>query len=100
MTTVTARKGVAFHKKKAPPVRARLGHPRRVDGVGDQARASSLRSPSALYARPVVGLVWLASIVQTLADHGDNPRFLIPLQMFVFYMVASWMWQWKGTRTA
>lgn len=46
------------------------------------------------------GLVWLASIVQTLADHGDNPRFLIPLQMFVFYMVASWMWQWKGTRTA
>ncbi|MCH7611488.1 MAG: hypothetical protein IIB10_12490, partial [Chloroflexi bacterium] len=46
------------------------------------------------------GLVWLASIVQTFADHGDNPRFLIPLQMFVFYMVASWMWQWKGTRTA
>lgn len=24
--------------------------------------------------------VWIASILQTLADHGDNPRFLVPLQ--------------------
>ncbi|MCZ6874899.1 MAG: hypothetical protein O7G88_15445, partial [bacterium] len=43
------------------------------------------------------GLVWLASIVQTLADHGDNPRFLIPLQTFVFYVVGSWMWEWRKT---
>jgi len=33
------------------------------------------------------GLVWLISVVQTLADHGDNPRFLMPLQMLVFYVV-------------
>ncbi|MBN1264774.1 MAG: hypothetical protein JXA25_04725 [Anaerolineales bacterium] len=33
------------------------------------------------------GLVWLISIVQTLADHGDNPRFLMPLQMLVFFVV-------------
>jgi len=46
------------------------------------------------------GLVWIASIVQTLADHGDNPRFLIPLQMLVFYVVAYWIWQWRRTKTA
>jgi len=33
------------------------------------------------------GLVWLISVVQTLADHGDNPRFLMPLQMLVFFVV-------------
>jgi len=33
------------------------------------------------------GLVWLISVVQTLVDHGDNPRFLVPLQMIVFYVV-------------
>jgi 4-amino-4-deoxy-L-arabinose transferase-like glycosyltransferase len=26
------------------------------------------------------GFVWTTSILQTLADHGDNPRFLVPLQ--------------------
>jgi hypothetical protein len=30
------------------------------------------------------GFVWFTSIVQTVADHGDNPRFLIPLQPLVF----------------
>ena len=33
------------------------------------------------------GLIWLTSIVQTLVDHGDNPRFLVPLQMLVFFVV-------------
>jgi hypothetical protein len=33
------------------------------------------------------GLIWLISIVQTLVDHGDNPRFLVPLQMIVLYVV-------------
>ena len=42
------------------------------------------------------GLVWLASIVQTLVDHGDNPRFLIPLQTLVFYVVARWILQWRN----
>ncbi len=31
----------------------------------------------------LTGIIWLASIVQTLLDHGDNPRFLVPLQSFV-----------------
>jgi hypothetical protein len=33
--------------------------------------------------------VWLISIVQTLLDHGDNPRFLVPLQMIVFITVLA-----------
>lgn len=33
------------------------------------------------------GAVWVSSIIQTLADHGDNPRFLIPLQMLVCLVV-------------
>lgn len=35
----------------------------------------------------VAGSVWVASILQTLADHGDNPRFLVPLQPLVTFWV-------------
>lgn len=34
------------------------------------------------------GFIWFTSFVQTIADHGDNPRFLIPLQAIVFYSVV------------
>jgi hypothetical protein len=34
------------------------------------------------------GVIWIASILQTLLDHGDNPRFLIPLQSLVVLWVA------------
>jgi hypothetical protein len=33
------------------------------------------------------GFIWFTSIVQTIVDHGDNPRFLIPLQPIVFFVV-------------
>lgn len=46
------------------------------------------------------GLIWTASIVQTLVDHGDNPRFLIPLQTLVFYVVARWIWEWRSIARA
>jgi hypothetical protein len=36
----------------------------------------------------LTGVIWLASILQTLLDHGDNPRFLIPLQSLVVLWVA------------
>jgi hypothetical protein len=36
----------------------------------------------------LMGAVWIASILQTLLDHGDNPRFLIPLQSLVVCWVA------------
>jgi hypothetical protein len=38
------------------------------------------------------GLAWLTSVAQTLLDHGDNPRFLVPLQMVVIYVVACSIW--------
>jgi len=31
--------------------------------------------------------VCATSIVQTLLDHGDNPRFLVPLQSLVIFWV-------------
>lgn len=40
-----------------------------------------LRVPGALWF--LASTVWLASVIQTLVDHGDNPRFLIPLQSAV-----------------
>jgi hypothetical protein len=50
--------------------------------------AARRRLRPAKQALAVAGLIWLTSIVQTLADHGDNPRFLVPLQMLVFLFVA------------
>ncbi len=44
------------------------------------------------YALAAGGLVLATSIVQTLADHGDNPRFLVPLQMIVTFTVARAVW--------
>lgn len=41
----------------------------------------------------LAGTVWLGSIVQTMLDHGDNPRFLIPLQSVVVLWVV-----WVGWR--
>lgn len=41
------------------------------------------------------GTVWIASVVQTLADHGDNPRFLIPAQMLVVYVVVRMAYAWR-----
>ncbi len=35
----------------------------------------------------VAGAVWGTSILQTFLDHGDNPRFLIPLEGFVLVWV-------------
>jgi hypothetical protein len=51
-------------------------------------------------AMAVAGLVWLTSIVQTLADHGDNPRFLVPLQMVVILFVVWAVWSWKQSAPA
>lgn len=35
----------------------------------------------------ILGTVWIASILQTLMDHGDNPRFLVPMQSLVVLWV-------------
>jgi hypothetical protein len=44
------------------------------------------------------GMIWLISIVQTLVDHGDNPRFLVPLQMIVLYVVIRAAYHWLDRR--
>jgi hypothetical protein len=35
-------------------------------------------------------MLWVTSVVQTLLDHGDNPRFLVPVQSLVVLLVAAW----------
>jgi hypothetical protein len=36
------------------------------------------------------GVVWFTSIIQTLLDHGDNPRFSVPIQTLVLFVVLWW----------
>ena len=54
-----------------------------------------------LFAWFALSAVWMTSILQTLAEHGDNPRFLAPLQSLVVIVVACWLVNifaaWKGT---
>ena len=44
------------------------------------------------------GMIWMISILQTLLDHGDNPRFLVPLQVLVIYLVVRTLWFWSKGR--
>jgi len=41
----------------------------------------------------LLSTIWNASILQTLLDHGDNPRFLVPLQSLVVLWVALFFFQ-------
>jgi hypothetical protein len=43
------------------------------------------------YMWMILGILWVASILQTLLDHGDNPRFLVPLQSLVVLWVAAFL---------
>jgi hypothetical protein len=42
--------------------------------------------------------VWLTSVLQTLPDHGDNPRFLVPLQSLVVFWVIWIAYHWSKNR--
>ena len=55
------------------------------------AIASSL--PSSFWC--LAGTIWIASILQTMLDHGDNPRFLVPLQSLVVVLVI-WLLSWSS----
>jgi hypothetical protein len=37
-----------------------------------------------------LGTIWLTSIAQTFLDHGDNPRFMVPVQSLVLMVVFCW----------
>ncbi|MGE5124500.1 MAG: hypothetical protein ACM3H7_08275 [Acidobacteriaceae bacterium] len=46
-----------------------------------------------LFIWTLLGTIWIASVVQTLLDHGDNPRFLVPLQSLVVLCVTVFIFQ-------
>ncbi len=49
-----------------------------------------------------ISFLWLISILQTFAEHGDNPRFLAPAQSLVFItliVLYSWRNNQQGTET-
>jgi 4-amino-4-deoxy-L-arabinose transferase-like glycosyltransferase len=64
------------------------------------------KARTALGMSPFVWLalvcIWAASVAQTLLDHGDNPRYLVPLQTLVVVIVAWWSTQiysvWKTNK--
>ena len=64
------------------------------------------KARATLQMRPFLWLalvsIWAASMAQTLLDHGDNPRYLVPLQTLVIVIVAWWSLQiftrWKTNR--
>jgi hypothetical protein len=37
-----------------------------------------------------VSVVWLTSIIQALLDHGDNPRFSVPIQTLILFVILWW----------
>jgi hypothetical protein len=73
--------GLTVWPKKVTPRQGLIAHL--------QSTASSL--PSFLWC--LAGTVWIASILQTLLDHGDNPRFLVPLQSLVVLWVLWFSWR-------
>ncbi len=50
----------------------------------------------------IAGIIWICSIVQTILDHGDNPRFLLPVQSLVVFWVFWVIWvslsAWMGSK--
>jgi 4-amino-4-deoxy-L-arabinose transferase-like glycosyltransferase len=46
-----------------------------------------------------IGAVWIASVLQSMLDHGDNPRFLIPMQSLVVLIVLWWFVNFIFTRS-
>jgi 4-amino-4-deoxy-L-arabinose transferase-like glycosyltransferase len=52
----------------------------------------------------LAGSVWATSVASSLMDHGDNPRFLVPLQTVVVFLVLwvayqSWQFWLKPGQT-
>jgi 4-amino-4-deoxy-L-arabinose transferase-like glycosyltransferase len=52
----------------------------------------NLSANKRLFLRCWIGMIWVTSIFQTLIDHGDNPRFLVPLQSLIVLWVLWVIW--------
>ena len=50
-----------------------------------------LNPPKFILASTAV--IWFSSILQSLVDHGDNPRFLVPLQLLLIVVVMWAIWK-------
>jgi len=49
----------------------------------------------------LAGSIWATAVASSLMDHGDNPRFLVPLQTAVVFWVLWLVWMsWTAWRTA
>ncbi len=49
----------------------------------------------------LAGSVWATAVASSLMDHGDNPRFLVPLQTAVVFWVLWLAWMsWTVWRTS
>jgi 4-amino-4-deoxy-L-arabinose transferase-like glycosyltransferase len=53
----------------------------------------------------IASTIWICSVLQTFLDHGDNPRFLVPLQsmavlwsLWILFQVASRMREDRKSR--
>lgn len=46
-----------------------------------------------------MAILWLTSILQTFAEHGDNPRFLAPAQSLVVLIVVVLLYRWSRRKT-
>ena len=67
-----------------------------ISGIRHQASPVRIRnSRPSVYAFlwMLLGTIWITSILQTLLDHGDNPRFLVPLQSLVLLWVGAFILQ-------
>lgn len=74
--------------------------------TADRERSSSaIRHRSSVTGLFLTLAIWLGSLVQTILDHGDNPRFLIPLQSLLLLWVLWFLWRtipklWQNQRSA
>jgi hypothetical protein len=55
-----------------------------------------LKPPPFILASAV--FILFSSVLQTVVDHGDNPRFLVPLQMLVIVLVIWAIWKLGSQR--
>ena len=58
------------------------------------SRRARLRFGVDRHVVAAAGTVWVSSVLQTLFEHGDNARFLVPAQMLVIYVVARMAYAW------
>lgn len=41
----------------------------------------------------LIAFIWFTSILQTFAEHGDNPRFLAPAQSLIVVILLIWVYR-------